>query len=296
MLAPGKLADFWRTVPEVAEVLAGGGLFSTARTIRRAGRIDAAVLLPNSCRAALEVWLAGVQRRVGYAGHRRRWLLNQVIGEPRKPALPLPMKERPHQAARYHHLAQEIGAIVPRATPEVPGAPAPGRGGWLKLALCPGAEYGPAKRWLPERFAEVAQKVAGERPCDWVLVGTAKDAPLGETIEKALEGRCENLIGKTTLAQLINALRACQLLLTNDTGTMHLAAWLGVPVVAIFGSTDPVLTGPRAPAHHASSGRVQPLFPARLSAGSPLHEGCQRRGGGRGDPGPGGIAGGRTWI
>ena len=127
-------------------------------------------------------------------------------------------------------------------------------GGWLRLGLCPGAEYGPTKRWLPERFAEAAKLVAGRRACQWTLFGVAKDQSLAEPILQALGDPCENLIGKTTLAELIAALRGCHALLTNDTGTMHLAAWLGVPTVAVFGSTDPLLTGPLAP-----SGRVRIL-------------------------------------
>jgi lipopolysaccharide heptosyltransferase II len=106
--------------------------------------------------------------------------------------------------------------------------------------LCPGAEYGPAKRWLPERFAEVAKSVGGE----WVLFGTAKDETVGRQVAEALGQNCVNLIGKTTLEQLITELRRCRLLLTNDTGTMHLATLLGIPVVAVFGSTEPRLTGP----------------------------------------------------
>ena len=82
---------------------------------------------------------------------------------------------------------------------------------------------------------------------DWVLFGVEKDRPLSETIQTVLGDRCENRIGKTTLSELMNELRGCHALLTNDTGTMHLAAYLGVPVVAVFGSTDPALTGPLAP-------------------------------------------------
>jgi lipopolysaccharide heptosyltransferase II len=113
-----------------------------------------------------------------------------------------------------------------------------------KLALCPGAEYGPAKRWLPERFAEVAAAVAAQHPVEWHLFGTAGDAPNGKIVADQLGDRCVNRIGKTTVEELINELRECQLLLTNDTGTMHLATLLGVPVVAIFGSTEHRLTGP----------------------------------------------------
>ena len=254
VLAPAKLADLWRVVPGVAEVLPierGAGVFGVAAAVRRAGPFDVAVSWPNALRAALEAWLAGVPRRVGYAGHRRRWLLNQVVPEPPSPKVHGPV--RPHQSERYAHLAKEIGAEDVSAHGEPPMAELPAtataRGGWLRLGICPGAEYGPTKRWLPERFAEAVKIVAAQRACEIVLFGVEKDAPLGAEIAKTLEGvaACENLIGKTTLAELIAALRGCHVLLTNDTGTMHLAAYLGVPVAAVFGSTDPELTGPLAP-------------------------------------------------
>ena len=238
---------------------AKAGVFAVASVIRRAGAFDAAVVLPNSLRSALEVFLAGVPRRVGFAGHRRRWLLNQVVAEPPGPFKAAGIEpdtvlrtapERPHQSRRYAQIAREIGAGEVAGFGEAPPrdmAANAERGGWLRLGLCPGAEYGPTKRWLPERFAEAAKLVAGQRACEWVLFGVEKDLPLAEPIVQALGGRCENLIGKTTLAELIAALQSCHALLTNDTGTMHLAAWLGVPTVAVFGSTDPVLTGPLAP-------------------------------------------------
>jgi lipopolysaccharide heptosyltransferase II len=114
----------------------------------------------------------------------------------------------------------------------------------MKLALSPGAEYGPAKRWLPHRFAEVAAAVVAKLSVQWILLGTATDMAVGETIAKTLGDSCVNRIGQTTLEQLIDELRECRLLLTNDTGTMHLASLLGVPTVAIFGSTEPRLTKP----------------------------------------------------
>ncbi len=255
VLCPAKLADLWRVVPGVTEVLpapADAGVFATARLLRKAKPCDVAVVLPNSLRSALEVWLAGIPRRVGYAGHRRRWLLNHIVSEPAA-APEEQLGRRAHQAGRYAHIAREVGAgeMLPAEPPPVEagsGTPAAQeRGGWLRLGLCPGAEYGPTKRWFPERFAETARLVAAERACTWVLLGAEKDRTVGEIIEKALEGPCENLLGKTSLAELIATLRSCHVLLTNDTGTMHLAAYLGVPTVAIFGSTDPVLTGPLAP-------------------------------------------------
>src|SRR2546423_2967024 len=154
-------------------------------------------------------------------------------------------------------MARELGE--PQATPEMRkflprlktnGAPA-------KIGLCPGAEYGPAKRWLPERFAEVALAIAEQRPVQWILFGTAADKETGAVIESALGAHCTNRIGQTTLDQLATELSECALLLTNDTGTMHLATLLGVPVVAIFGSTEPLLTGPLGNARHIIHHQVE---------------------------------------
>ena len=114
----------------------------------------------------------------------------------------------------------------------------------MRVALCPGAEYGPAKRWPLERYRSVMEEISKDHDLTWVIVGTAKEADLGETLSKNFPGNVENLCGKTSLPELIAELKSCTLLLTNDTGTMHLADLLGVPVVAIFGSTEPALTGP----------------------------------------------------
>lgn len=119
----------------------------------------------------------------------------------------------------------------------------------LKIGLCPGAEYGPAKRWLPDRFVEAAAKINTQSSTQWILFGTKNDAAIGNQIAAAIGDRCVNRIGQTTLDELIDEIRGCRLLLTNDTGTMHLAALLGVPVVAIFGSTEPSLTGPLGNGH-----------------------------------------------
>ena len=249
VLAPAKLADLWREVPGVAEVLpipAGVGVLGVATIIKRAGPFDVAVLLPNSLRAGLEAWVATVPRRVGFLGHRRRWLLNQIVPEDTPPAT-TGGDPRRNQTYRYARLAEAVGAgEVDVSAPAVAG-PRGERGGWLRIGICPGAEYGPTKRWPAERFAEAAKLVSAERACEWTIFGVEKDAPYAEAIQAALGERCENLVGKTTLTELMAALRRCDALLTNDTGTMHLAAWLGVPVAAVFGSTDPVLTAPLVP-------------------------------------------------
>ena len=245
VLAPEKIATVWRLVKEVDQVISLGekSLSAAVRQLRRQPRFDVGIVFPNSLRVALELWLAGVPRRVGYAGHHRRWLLNQTVRPVQRQGPP------PHQAEHYLDLARSLGVEAEIGEISVESHP----GGNRRIGICPGAEYGPAKRWLPERFAEAATRIGGE----WVLFGTEKDAEIGAQIAAALGEDCLNLIGKTTLGQLIEELRQCRLLLTNDTGTMHLATLLGVPVVAIFGSTEPQLTGPLGSRNHVLRHHVE---------------------------------------
>ena len=99
--------------------------------------------------------------------------------------------------------------------------------------------------------------VSQRRECEWLLFGTQRDKPVGEEITRHLEGSFTDLIGKTTLAELIASLSECRLLVTNDTGTMHLAAFLGIPTVSIFGSTEPLLTGPLGQGHRVMRHHVE---------------------------------------
>jgi lipopolysaccharide heptosyltransferase II len=258
VLTSNDLSPIWNLIAEVDEVVSAntGSLLTVVRSIRNQQKFDAAVLFPNSLRTALEVWLGGVPRRVGYRGHNRGWLLNQKVRQRRKPRPP------EHQARKYLRIARELGADVddasasvgnavsfPRDANSAPCSPDKTPTGPLRLGLCPGAEYGPAKRWLPERFAEAAAAVSAQRPAQWILFGKSGDKDIGDAIARDLGDHCINRIGQTTLQQLIDELQTCRLLLTNDTGTMHLAALLGVPTVAIFGSTEPRLTGPLGDIH-----------------------------------------------
>jgi heptosyltransferase-2 len=245
ILCAAKLAEFWRLLPEVDEVLVfepGDTVFKVARKVR-AGRFDVAVLFPNSLRSALEV--STVPRRVGFAGHSRRRLLNQIVpklSERKKNPILRPV----HQVNHYLAIAERIGARLewdfPPELRDLPvnesTSPHP------RILVCPGAEYGPAKRWLPERFAAVITEVSRRRECGWFLVGTSRDREITAEIAGKAEGNVTDLAGKTSLTELMIHLRSADLLLTNDTGTMHLASMLGTPVLAIFGSTEPVLTGP----------------------------------------------------
>jgi lipopolysaccharide heptosyltransferase II len=237
---PEKLAPLWKIVSEIDEVivLPSKSVFVAARLFRQNPPFDAAILFPNSLRSALEVFLAGIPRRVGLTGHWRRWLLNQG---PRKTF----SRGIVHQTYKYLELATSVGAKV---TPQFPAAnPIKSRRAQFKFALCPGAEYGPAKRW--PRFAEVAEEISARFPVRWILFGTAGDGTVGLEIAKKLGGKCVNRIGQTTLGELIDELSACDLLLTNDTGTMHLAALLRMPTISIFGSTEPLRTGPLGRGH-----------------------------------------------
>jgi len=236
ILSPAKLAAFWREIDEVdavIEIPAKASPWQVAGVIKKSGRFDVAILLPNSVRSALEVWLAGIPRRVGREKHRGKFLLNQTmeVKHPVHPTL--------HQGAELLAMIRQLGAPEPQPLTHR-FAPT----GKLRIALCPGAEYGPGKCWPLDRYRVVMEKISSRHDCTWVIVGTAKEAPLGETLAHDFPYKVENLCGKTTLPELIARLKECHLLLTNDTGTMHLADQLGISVVAIFGSTEPALTGP----------------------------------------------------
>jgi lipopolysaccharide heptosyltransferase II len=242
--APDKIAPMWNLIPEVDAIISlpEGSLLSVVRLLKQQAPFDVAVLFPNSLRVALECWVSGIPRRIGYRGHCRSWLVNQIVRELRKPRPP------EHHSLRFLRIANECGAETPKI--ELPN---PNQRSNIKrpilIGLCPGAEYGPAKRWLPERFAEAAAKITALSSAQWILFGTKSDAAIGEQIATAIGDHCVNRIGQTTLDQLIEELRQCSLLLTNDTGTMHLAALLSVPVVAVFGSTEPRLTAPLGGGH-----------------------------------------------
>ncbi|MBV8533138.1 MAG: lipopolysaccharide heptosyltransferase II [Verrucomicrobia bacterium] len=238
VLTRSKLADFWRLVPEVDELITidpGDSVFRVASKIR--ARFEVAILFPNSIRSAIEVWLAGIPRRVGYSRPWRKVFLNQFIPDAPFPA-PLV-----HQTGHYLRMADRIGADLDEALEQrVDRRAEPGLAG-----LCPGAEYGPAKRWT--KFGQVAKQVSERRGIHWLIFGTATERPLAADIMKTLGTNATDLIGRTTLLELAAQLRRCRLLLTNDTGTMHLASFLGVPTVSVFGSTEPQLTGPSGDGH-----------------------------------------------
>ena len=243
ILTPAKLAALWRRVPAVDDVIEIKRDESPRRLGRRIDqKFDAAILFPNSLRAALEARALRIQNVTGSAGHHRRWLLDHIPH--------FAPDSGGHHANRYLRLVGYCGAPIgesdatfPRRA-ETPRAARPPR-----IGVCPGAEYGPAKRWPAERFADAMSEFHSTTPSDWMLFGVAGDAPSGEAIAQACPFPVQNRIGCTTLDELMDELTSCDALLTNDTGTMHLAAFLGIPTVAIFGSTEPDLTSPLGDFH-----------------------------------------------
>lgn len=289
LLTPQKLGDLWPRHPAVDEVIgfdAKEGLLSVSRKLR-AGKFELALVLPNSPRSALEAWLAGIPRRVGYARPWRNWFLTQTVAtrsghvkmRKRTPAevqrlvqvakekaeSQRPIPETAHQLYEYLHLISALGTSAAVVAPQLHVSAEEmqvvatrfhldPQTRWL--GINPGAEYGPAKRWPIENFQFIARE-AGAWPGWGVMIfGGKGDVPASERIEHefravaknwATAPKFVNLAGRTSLRELMALLKLCRGLITNDTGPMHVAAALGTPVVVPFGSTSPELTGPGLP-------------------------------------------------
>jgi heptosyltransferase II len=246
------VAPVYRCMPQVAEVIefpfAHGGLqLKARRSIAKQieGRFDTAYVLPNSLKSALLPLLAGIPKRVGYLGETRVGLLTHRIKNP-------PKDKRPPMVAFYSALSGEAGIETDRPQLKVNDSDIDNTLQTLGLQrgqyaiFVPGAEYGPAKRWPAAHFAELALQL--EVPV--LLFGSGKDAALCEEIVALAPQHTTNLAGKTSLAQAIHAQAASKIIVTNDSGLMHVAAALDVPQVAIFGSSSPLHTPPLSSAAH----------------------------------------------
>ncbi len=211
-----------------------------------AERYDQAIVLPNTFKSALVPLFAGIPLRTGYTGELRHWLLNDARhldreGLPqmaqRYAALALSPGESP--ALPLPGLALQVNEAQRRATLEKFGLDA----GHPAAALCPGAEYGPAKRWPSRYFAELAQGFA-RRGCAVWLVGSAGDRAAGREIADAAGSTCRNLAGETSLSEAIDLLASASVVVSNDSGLMHVAAARGRPLIALYGSSSPAFTPP----------------------------------------------------
>jgi heptosyltransferase II len=251
-LAPVWTAPVLRRMPEVNEVIDapfGHGelkLIGRWRVAKSLRRYDQAFVLPNTFKSALIPFFAGIPLRTGFVGEFRHGLLNRVhrLDEG---ALPL-------MAERYAKLAEAPDEPPARPLPEgklrvdpVNLAAALARLGLSRakpvVAFCPGAEYGPAKRWPARYFAELATALAARGRAVW-LFGSGKDREIGEEIARLSSGAAVNLCGATDLASAIDLLSLAEAVVSNDSGLMHVAAAVGRRVIALYGSSSPEHTPP----------------------------------------------------
>jgi heptosyltransferase-2 len=285
VLAPAWSLPLLERMPEVErgiELKAAHG--ELALPARRAlgtslrGRYQRAIVLPRSLKSALVPWFAGIPVRTGFRGEWRFGLINDqrpfdgkrldqtvkrfiVLGLPRgETALPAPPEpklasDRASQASVVERLGLDVRAPV--------------------VALMPGAEYGPAKQWPPEYFAELAARLAGHGVGVWIL-GSAKEAALGDEIAAAAgSARVHNLCGRTALIDTVDLLAQSRAAVSNDSGLMHVAAAVGTEVVALYGSSTPDFTPPltaRATIHYRRL-KCSPCFARDCPLG---HRDCLR--------------------
>lgn len=222
----------------------------------RAKQFDVALLLQNAFDAAWLAWRAHIPQRIGYARDGRSFLLTKAIAVP-KPGEP-PSHEKfyylellrragwidalqddPHIKLQVSALARERAATTLRDAGVRPSV--------LRIAVGAGASYGSAKCWPPDRFAKSLRAILSQLDADVILFGTATEVPVSSAIAAELRLPHIDLTGKTAIADLPALLSQCHLFLGNDSGAMHVAAAVGLPVVAIFGPTDPDGTAPVTP-------------------------------------------------
>ena len=297
-LAPRWTAPVLERMPQIRRVIdnpfAHGQLELGAR--RRLGRqlaagndgrgYDLAYVLPNSLKSALVPFFAGIPQRIGFTGESRLFLLNRRHT--------LDAQALPQMAERFAQLAEAPGAPLPRPLPlprlESPPAQqaatlaASGLDRPQRLAVfCPGAEYGPAKRWPAAHFAQLADELVARGYTVWLL-GSAKDHATGEAVIAAAGAatrtaggdRLRNLCGLTSLTQAIDLIALADLVVCNDSGLMHVAAALGRPLVALYGSSSPGFTPPLSPRATVLSLRLEcsPCFKRECPLG---HLDCLNR-------------------
>jgi heptosyltransferase II len=239
VLARPSVADLYHAVAEVDTVRTTRGFREDVGAIR-AGRFEAAVLLTNSFGTALQSFVARVPERWGYATDGRGPLLTRRARVP---------PEVRGQSEVYYYRAMLAGVgLEVTASPDVslrcPGEWAArgaalledGTGPWVGFS--PGAAFGTAKRWIPERYSALGDALARHQGARIALIGGPDERPLAEAVAAGMRAPVRNLAGQTTVAEMVGVLSRLRLLVTGDSGPMHVAAALGVPVVAIFGPTD----------------------------------------------------------
>jgi heptosyltransferase II len=262
ILIPSHLVDLWKTSPYVDEILpfkkkgGAGSLWedlNLSQSLKKRD-FDLAVILPRSFRSALHIYLARIPNRIGYQDEGRSIFLTHGIRRTKEML-------QVHRVHYYQKLIEPLGKIE--------GLPAPQLflreedrkwavqalkdsgilGGELLIGMNPGASYGLAKCWFPDRFGELGRRLAEKWQARILLFGREEERPLVHEILRHLGTKGIDWTGKTGLLQLAALLEQCHFLVTNDTGTMHVATAVGTPVAAIFGPTDPITTGPWGEGH-----------------------------------------------
>jgi heptosyltransferase-2 len=222
----------------------------------RSRKFDVALLLQNAFDAAWLSWRAGIPQRIGYSRDGRRLLLTKAIPVPRKGEIPA------HEKFYYLELVRRAGWLdsLPdetlialeiqkeaRKRAESVLVEAGVRPQSLRVAIGAGASYGSAKCWPPARFAEFANRLQSENDAEIILFGTSGEAAVSNAIAAEMKRPPIDLTGKTAIADLPALLSRCHIFIGNDSGAMHVAAAAGLPVVAVFGPTDPLGTAPVTP-------------------------------------------------
>ena len=254
VFAPRWVAPVLLRMPEVSEVIDNpfghGELrlldrWRVGRELKRRG-YDSAIVLPNSLKSALVPFFAGIPVRTGFVGEGRYGLLNDT----RK----LEENAFPLMVERYALFAEAPGATLQRPLPRPRLSIDPRALVAIVLGLdldpsepvvvfCPGAEYGPAKRWPAEHFAALARRYVASGHQVWLL-GSKKDAPVGAEINELAGGICRDLTGQTGLAEVIDLMSCARLVVSNDSGLMHVGAALDRPMAALYGSSSAAHTPP----------------------------------------------------
>jgi len=210
---------------------------------------DLAIILPNSFDSALVPWLARIPTRIGKCSDGRTFLLSGRY-QAAKDAAPC------HEVEYYLNLMEYFGITGKRTSLHLSITSAEESAASALLAkydiqakdfvigINPGASYGSAKRWYPDRFAQVARRLADQWSAKIVIFGGLGETAISADIDHRLEGTAINVAGKTTVRELMALIKRCNFFITNDSGPMHIAAAFNVPLVAIFGSTDHTGTSP----------------------------------------------------